>query len=208
MEDQKLSRREQRKLRRRQEMLATAYEMFSQKGYHNVSMHQIAAQAEFAVGTLYRFFRNKEDLYKTIVLEWCDDFEDAFRRALEQSDDEVERLRHYVRLRREGFRHNIPFVRLFLVEVGATSCGLEAGVDDEVSKRYHDILKRLASIFECGMKNKRFRKIADPFFLAVAFDSVIDTSLAFWLYALELRYPSPLDQNALVDIFLRGLTEP
>ena len=83
MEDQKLPRREREKLRQRQEMLAAALDLFSQKGYHNVSMHEIAEKAEFAIGTLYKFFQNKEDLYKALVLEQCDKFEDALTQAIE-----------------------------------------------------------------------------------------------------------------------------
>ncbi|MDO9530964.1 MAG: TetR/AcrR family transcriptional regulator, partial [Deltaproteobacteria bacterium] len=116
MEDKKLPRREREKLRQRQEMLATGLDLFSQKGYHNVSMHEVAEKAEFAIGTIYKFFQNKEDLYKTIVLERCDDFEDALTRAMDQSDDDVEKLRNYVWTRGDLFRSNLPFVRLFLAE--------------------------------------------------------------------------------------------
>ena len=77
MADQKLPRREREKLRQRQEMLAAALDLFSQKGYHNVSMQEVAEKAEFAIGTLYKFFPNKEDLYKAMVLEQCDKFEEA-----------------------------------------------------------------------------------------------------------------------------------
>jgi AcrR family transcriptional regulator len=107
MADQQLPRREREKMRQREEILATALDLFSQKGYHNVAMHEIAEKAEFAIGTLYKFFQNKEDLYKTIVLERCDDFEAACRQILEQSDDEVEKLRHYVRFRSDRFRNKV-----------------------------------------------------------------------------------------------------
>jgi TetR/AcrR family transcriptional regulator len=206
MQDQKLPRREREKLRQRQEMLAAALDLFSQKGYHNVSMHEIAEKAEFAIGTLYKFFQNKEDLYKTIVLERCDDFEDAFRRAMELSDDEVEKLRHYVRFRAERFRKNLPFVRLFLAESRGISFNLKAGLDDEVRNRYYDILKRLASVFASGIHNKRFNKIADPYFLAVALDSAIDASLLLWLDVPE-RHPYPENPDDILDIFFKGLVE-
>ena len=58
-----------------------ALDLFSQKGYHNVSMQEIAEKAEFAIGTLYKFFQNKEDLYKALVLEQCDQFEEALMPA-------------------------------------------------------------------------------------------------------------------------------
>ena len=44
MQDMKLSRREKEKLRQRQEMLDAALSLFSEKGYHNVSMHEIATE--------------------------------------------------------------------------------------------------------------------------------------------------------------------
>lgn len=207
MADQKLPRREREKLRQRQEMLAAALDLFSQKGYHNVSMHEVAEKAEFAIGTLYKFFQNKEDLYKTIVLERCDDFEEAFKRAMEQSDDEIEKLRHYVRFRGERFRNNLPFVRLFLAESRGISFNLKAGVHDEVRQRYYDILKRLASVFASGIDKKRFKNIADPYFLAAALDSILDASLLLWLDAPE-RYPYPENPDAILDIFFKGLIHP
>ena len=207
MEDQKLPRREREKLRQRQEMLAAALDLFAQKGYHNVSMQEIAEKAEFAIGTLYKFFQNKEDLYKTLVLERCDDFEAACKQVMEQSDDEVEKLRHYVRFRGERFRNNLPFVRLFLAESRGISFSLKAGVDNEVRQRYYDILNRLASVFASGIANQRFKKIADPYYLAVALDSAIDASLLLWLDAPE-RHPYPEDPDAILDIFFKGLIDP
>ena len=65
----RLPRRERENLRQRGEILDTALKLFSEKGYHNVSMQQIAKQAEFGVGTIYKFFSNKQDLYKILIME-------------------------------------------------------------------------------------------------------------------------------------------
>jgi TetR/AcrR family transcriptional regulator len=207
MADQKLPRREREKLRQRQEMLATALDLFSQKGYHNVSMHEIAAQAEFAIGTLYKFFQNKEDLYKALVLEQCDKFEEAITRAIEEPEDEVEKLRNYIRTKGERFRGNLPFVRLFLAESRGASFNLKAGLNEEVRQRYYNFLEKIASIFDRGIKNNRFKNIADPYYLAVALDSVLDASLLLWLDAPE-RHPYPEDPDTILDIFFKGLIHP
>jgi len=68
---QKLPRREREKLRQRGEILEIALNLFAEKGFHGVSMHEVAGKAEFAIGTLYKFFQSKEDLYKALVLEQC-----------------------------------------------------------------------------------------------------------------------------------------
>ena len=207
MQTEKLPRREREKLRQRQEMLAAAFDLFSQKGYHNVSMHEIAVKAEFAIGTLYKFFENKEDLYKALVLEQCDKFEDAVARAIGDGDDEVEKLRNYVRTKGERFRENLPFVRLFLAESRGASFNIKAGLDEELRKRYYSFLEKLALIFASGIKNKRFKNITDPYHLAVALDSVVDAFLLLWLDAPE-RHPFPEDPDTILDIFLKGLVDP
>lgn len=207
MKDEKLPRREREKLRQRQEMLAAALELFSQKGYHNVSMHEIAEKAEFAIGTLYKFFQNKEDLYKALVLKQCDEHEDAIMRAIEGPDDEVERLRNYIRTKGERFRGNLPFVRLFLAERRGASYNIKAGLDDEMRKRHYASMERLASVFDSGIKTKRFKRIADPFYLSVALDSAVDGFLLLWLDSPE-RHPYPEDPDVILNVFFKGLVEP
>ena len=206
MDDQKLPRREREKLRQRQEILATALDLFSQKGYHNVSMQEIAEKSEFAIGTLYKFFQNKEELYKALVLELCDEFEDSIMRAIEQPQDEVEKLRSYVRAKTEVFRRNLPFIRLYLAESRGASFNLKAGLDDEIRQRYYISLESIAAIFAIGIKNQRFKKIADPYYLAVALSSVIDAFLLLWLDAPE-RHPYPEDPDTILNIFFKGLIE-
>lgn len=204
MSIEKLPRRERVKLRQRQEMLRAALDLFSQKGYHNVSMQEVAARAEFAIGTLYRFFRNKEDLYKALVLEQCEKFDDAISQAMGEVEDEVEKLRNYVRTKGERFRSILPFVRLFLAESRGASFNIKAGLTEEVRKRYDDFLERLALIFERGMQNDRFKNIATPYHLAVALDSISNALLLLWLDAPE-KHPYPEDPDTILNILFKGL---
>ena len=185
-------------------MLEAAFCLFTEKGYHNVSMHEVAEKAEFAIGTLYKFFQNKEDLYKTLVLEQSEKFHDAVLIALEKSDDEVEKLRNFIQTKGEMFRNNLSFVRLYIAETRGASFNIKAGLDEEMRKGYEDILERLALIFENGFKNKRFNNIADPYYLAVAVDSAVNSFLLLWLQAPEI-HPFPEDPDAILNIFFKEL---
>jgi AcrR family transcriptional regulator len=206
MKNEKLPRRQREKLRQRQEMLAAALELFSRKGYHNVSMHEVAEKAEFAIGRLYKFFQNKEDLYKVLVLEQSEEIGDTLVQALEKPDDEIEKLRNYVRVKGEVFRSNLPFVRLFVAETRGVSYIIKTGMNEEVRKLYYEFLERLASVFESGIKNRRLKRIAKPYYLAVALDSVVNSYLLLWLEAPE-RHPYPEDPDTILDIFFKGLIE-
>jgi len=205
MQDEKLSRREREKLRQRGHMLDAALELFAEKGFHNVSMQEIAKRAEFAIGTLYKFFQNKEDLYKALVLEQSDKFHVTMVKAIEEPGDEIERLRKYIVTKGELFRENLTFIRLYLAENRGASYNLKAGSDDEVRRRYYSFLEKLAAIIESGVKKHRFRNIADPYSLAVALDSTVNAFLRLWVDAPE-EHPYPEDPDAILNIFLKGLS--
>jgi TetR/AcrR family transcriptional regulator len=206
MENKTLPRREREKLRQRQEMLASALELFSEKGYHNVSMHEIAEKAEFAIGTLYHFFKNKEALYRALILEQADQFHDALTRAITEPDNEIEKLRNYVKTKGSVFRANVSVIRLYFAETGGASFNLMAGLDREIRERYSQVLQKLALVFEKGIKRKRFKKIADPYHLALALDSLTRTFLFLWLEAPD-RHPYPEDPDIILNILFKGLTD-
>jgi len=51
---------------KRQAILAAAIAVFAEKGYHATKMADIASKAEMGKGTLYEYFRTKEELPKSI----------------------------------------------------------------------------------------------------------------------------------------------
>ena len=208
MQEVKLSRREREKLRHRRQMLAAALELFSEKGFHNVSMHEIAKRAEFAIGTLYKFFKNKEDLYKALVFEQADSFHEALTKAIEEADDEIEKLRNYVKAKGTVFMDNVSTIRLYFAETRGASFNIRAGLDNEIRERYGRFLHTtLASVFERGIQRKRFKKIAEPYQLAIALDSLCNAFLLLWLEAPE-RHPYPEDPDVILNILFKGLIDP
>jgi len=202
----KIPRRERERLRKREEMLAAALELFSEKGYHNVSMAEIAQKAEFAIGTLYNFFKNKEDLYKALMLKLADTFHRELTRAIEKPGGATEKLRNYVRAKGEIFRANAAIIRLYLAETRGASFNIMAGLDSEIRERHSGFMKDLASVFEKGMKSKQLKKISDPYHLAIALDSMINAFLFLWLEAPD-RQPYPEDPDTIVNILFKGLVE-
>jgi TetR/AcrR family transcriptional regulator len=202
----KIPRRERERLRKRKEILAEALALFSEKGYHNVSMAEIAEKAEFAIGTLYNFFKNKENLYKALMLALADKFHEALTKAINEPQDEIEKLRNYVKAKGEIFRANVAMIRLYFAQTRGASFNFMAGLDSEIRKRRFAFMQDLASIFEKGMKRKQFRKIADPYHLAIALDSLTNAFLFLWLEAPE-RHPYPEDPDTIVDILFKGLVE-
>lgn len=61
-------RKEREKERRRQQIVVAAKRVFTQKGFNKTTMEDIAKEAELSAGTLYLYFKNKEELYASLSL--------------------------------------------------------------------------------------------------------------------------------------------
>lgn len=64
---------------KRKAILKTAARMFSRRSFHEVKLDDVAAQARIGKGTVYIYFKSKEDLYDSLVLEGFDDLIDRLR---------------------------------------------------------------------------------------------------------------------------------
>ena len=65
----RLERKDRERESRRQDILQSAIRVFGQNGFVKTSMELIAEDAALAVGTLYRYYKSKEELYVSIVFD-------------------------------------------------------------------------------------------------------------------------------------------
>jgi TetR/AcrR family transcriptional regulator len=203
MQEVKLSRREREKLRHRRQMLAAALDLFSEKGFHNVSMHEIAKKAEFAIGTLYKFFKNKEDLYKAIMMEKAEEHHRVLMGVLSEENDVMTVIEDYIAAKTRLFADNLATLRLYFAETRGASFNIKAGLDQDIRKLYDKFIMRLASVLETGVRRKVFRKV-DPYHMAVALEGLTNAFLFCWLEDPE-QHPYEANVPVIKDMFLKGV---
>lgn len=197
---EKLSRRERLNLQQRDEILKTALRLFSEKSYSDVSMQDIAREAEFGMGTLYKFFKSKEDLYKALIVQMAQKWHHTVLQAVEQEQDPLRAIDKCITIHRELFFDNLPFVRLFY-----NSAHIHVGpVSEPDIRRFRDeYLKKLASIFERGIKVKIFRD-GDPYHMALALYGMILTFL-FQMNEDPAGFRKGDELSSVRDLFLKGV---
>ncbi len=202
MHDEKLSRRDREKLRCRSEMLAVAMELFSEKGYHSVSMHEIAARAEFSIGTLYKFFKNKEDLYKALMMEKAAEYHRILMDVLSKETDVLTIIKDYIANKVSIFTNNTAILRLYFAEIQGASFNFKAGLDQDMHRLHNEIVERLASVLEKGVREKVFREV-NPYYLAVALDGLTRSFLFCWLDD-PVKHPYEAQVPLITELFLKG----
>ncbi len=200
---EKLSRRERLNLQQRDEILKTALKLFSEKSYPNVSMHEIAREAEFGMGTIYKFFSGKDDLYRSLILQMAERWHHTVLQALEQERDPVRAIEKCITIHRELFFDNLPFVHLFFAGTQGGFIDVTAAFQRDLHKFRDEYLKKLASIFERGIKANVFRD-GDPHHMALALYGIILTFL-FRMTEDHAGFLKGDELSSVRDIFLKGV---
>lgn len=88
-----LERKEREKKQRRNAILDAAEKIFFQQGLFNTSMDSIAKEAEFSKGTLYLYFKNKEELYRAVLLRGFILLEQKLKEELNEEENAYDNLK-------------------------------------------------------------------------------------------------------------------
>ena len=171
-----MTRREREKERHRREILAVALEVFSRKGFEGATMAEIAGQAEFAVGTLYKFFKDKEALYRALLMDTAHEFERELFAALDAPGTEIEKIERFVETKARVILRHIPAARLYFAQTTGAFISPIMGFDRELRAMYTRLFTRLESIIRDGIRKKLLANLP-PRSLALGLEGVSNSFL-------------------------------
>ncbi len=86
-------RREREKEQRKNDIIDAAERVFFKKGHEVATMDDVASEAELSKGTLYLYFKNKEDLYLAIHLRGNKILHSLFEKAVKKEKSGIEKTR-------------------------------------------------------------------------------------------------------------------
>ncbi len=196
-----LSRKEREHLRHREEILKAALSLFAEKGFHGTTMQDIAEVSEFSVGTLYNFFRNKEEIYDSLILDVAEEFHQILNEILDGKGSETERIQEVIAAKIDIFRNHLKQMRIYFAETQGATFNVKAGLDSQLRGWYEEYLQKLARVFRSGIRKKIFCE-RDPYLLALALDGI---STAFLVESMDHPGERPFDAGTVLGIFFHGV---
>ena len=198
-----ISRREKRKLQLQEEILDVALELFSEKGFHTVSMQEVANRAEVGVGTLYNFFASKEDLYQQLVLGHARDLFQALQKLLaEERKDSLEIVRDYVASSWGMLSSDFRVLKLYLAVTQGARFSLRFRLNPEIKKGFDQLTENLAAVMERAVAEKSFRPVGGRN-LALMLQGISHSFFLNWLQNPDI---ATVDRNVetILDLFYGG----
>lgn len=119
----------QRKVRERRArkaaIQAAAVRVFTDKGFSRATMGDIARQAEVSVGTIYLYYRSKEDLYVSLLFESMQRMKEAIEKIMRTHVPPDQQLR---RVWNSFYDYHARYPQLYRVLVFLQQPGLTAGI--------------------------------------------------------------------------------
>lgn len=180
-------------------ILNSAGAVFAEFGFYKATISQIAAKAGVADGTLYLYFKNKEDiLYQFISFKTNFVFKEMHA-AVEKGATAEEKLRHLIRCHLREFQNDKNMAIIFQSEVRYLR-DIEPQIKD-ISKMYLDLLSEIIEQgqIEGTIRQDLFVGLVKRFILG-AVEGVIST----WVSA-DGRYDLVSMADPLVDLYLTGV---
>jgi AcrR family transcriptional regulator len=107
-------RREREENARLASITAAAERVFAERGYHQARMDDIAEAAELAKGTLYYYFKSKDEIYAHLLERDVGKARDEMRRRISDQASFFEVIQQTVDLYLEYFDKNVGFLKIFL----------------------------------------------------------------------------------------------
>ena len=105
-------RKEREKEHRREEIIDAAQTVFFEKGLQVATMDEIAEAAELSKGTLYLYYKSKEDLYLAVMMRGMDVMYDKFEKVIRSNEPTIKIIAGLGEAYYEFFKENREYFRM------------------------------------------------------------------------------------------------
>ena len=204
-------RKEREKERRRQQIMVAAKRVFSNKGFNKATMEDIAQEAELSPGTLYLYFKNKEELYASLSLRILQYLLIRVEHVNEEKDaGPEEKLKSLVDAMYDVYEFDpLIIINMFHLQSSETLKNLSPQLMEEIKVLSRKSLGSIAQIFKEGVDQGIFID-RHPVALADTFWALF-SGVVLWLTSKKIidQRKDYLKQTLDVafEIFRRGLKE-
>jgi len=139
--------KEQRKEQFRLEILENAEKMFALHGYHATTMEAVAEESGWSKGTLYLYFKSKEDLFFSILFNKMDEFSATLLPKLKDSRDINDMITALVDAQFSFFSENQAYFQLALSEQGKIMHTSDSGLREKMITQQASQLQVITEAF-------------------------------------------------------------
>jgi len=181
-----------------QQIIEAAVKVIAENGYYASQVSKIAKEAGVADGTIYLYFKNKEDVLVSVFEEKMGQFIEKIAKVTSEQPNAKEKLKSLIQMHFAQLEANHYLAVVTQLELRQSNYTLRRQINN-VLKPYLDIID---GIIEEGIKNKEFRADINSALLRQMIFGTLDEVVTNWVMK-EKKY----DLSAQVEEVHKFLTE-
>lgn len=181
--------------------MRAATRVFARNGYFNSKVADIAREADVADGTVYLYFKSKEEILHSIFDQNMTEAINAGRLLIEKISDPGEKLRRIAMLHLERLGADPDLAVVFQVELrGSTKFMREFS-----AAGFAEYLGLLRQTFEAGQRSGVFRKELNAKLVSKILFGALDEMATNWIISKRKYKLEPMAE-VVMDVFLNGVS--
>ena len=192
-----------KKKNKKETIIEAAIRVFAGKGFYNSKVADVAKAAGVADGTIYLYFKNKDDLLISLFETKMEQILQRFNVILEKIISPPEKLMEFIQLHFEMIEEDKDLAEVFQVELRQSSKFLK----DYHNQKFIDFLNLIGSIIHEGQKNGQFRPEINIHTMKLAIFGALDELARQWILSDN---PSSHDlkktAGELSETFIRSMS--
>ena len=184
-----------------QRIIKAALKVFAKKGFYNSRVSEIAKEAAVADGTIYLYFKNKDDILISVFETEMVKMISSMKSELSKIDDPVEKVKVFAQQHLNMITINQEWAEVAQVELRQSSKFMREYVKDH----YIDYLNLFAYIIREGQEKGIFKEDINTGIAKRAFFGALDEMGRYWVLSSSKRYSVEESAKQISDIFIKGL---
>jgi TetR/AcrR family transcriptional regulator, fatty acid metabolism regulator protein len=188
------------RLDKRDAILRAAIDTFAARGFFNAQVADVARAAGIAAGTVYLYFRGKDDLLVSIFERTMKEAIAEGRASIQGLHDPLQRLREIARLHLDRLGRDRALAVVFQVELRQSTKFMERFSATQL-REYLGIIR---DVIADGQASGTFRAEINPTLAAKLFFGALDEMATNWILSRR-RYSLVTEADAIVDVIAGGL---
>ncbi len=185
---------------KREAILRAAIKVFAGKGYFNSKVADIAGEAGIADGTVYLYFKSKDEILHSIFDRAMEEFIAEGKREIESIKDPAEKLRKIARLHLERLGSDREMAIVFQVELRGSTKFME----EFSAAGFAEYLDVIRETFAEGQASGAFRADMKPVVCAKILYGALDEMVTNWILSKK-SYPLGPMADEVLKVFFGGV---
>jgi len=186
-----------------QQIIEAAVRVFARKGYYNSRVSDIAREAGIAAGTIYLYFKTKDDILVTLFRDKMTEFVDAMRKAIATEPDAASKVRRLVSLHFRLLEEDPHLAEVLQVELRQGQKFFRGASGQEIAAYF----ALIGSVLEEGVAEGQFRLNGSVKVATKMLFGAMDQMATSWVLG-KRGYRLVDTAGAVAEIFLQGVAAP